>query len=450
MFLKKFQIILSFTVLISDPGFAQRDPVIPPTGGYEQRLREYIDTLRVFDTHEHLMDPKILRELSAHDFTLLLIGNSYDDLVAGGMPDSYFDQIFNSNLAPSEKWKIIAPYWSNSFNTGSNRILVRAINDLYNLPGLNARTVEPLSQMIAKNLTSEWFDHVLNDVCRIQYLIEDVDVIEGQKAYVKHVTRFCDWLSITSKKVIDSIAIMQVEPIFTLEDFVKSMNTAFKKAVDEGMTAVKINLAYQRSLSFDDVTAEAARKVFRTIITGNENHVITFKDVKPLQDYMVHQLLGQAQKYNIPIAFHTGLQAGESNFINNSNPALLAPILKEFPGVNFVLFHAGYPFGGELSALAKNYPNVYIDMNWIYAISPSYARRYLSEWLETVPVNKIMAFGGDQRLVELTYGNLVVAKKVITDVLSEKIRDGQFSETEAREIATKLLFENAMEFYNIK
>jgi predicted TIM-barrel fold metal-dependent hydrolase len=277
-----------------------------------------------------------------------------------------------------------------------------------------------------------------------------VDMIEGRENYIKHATRFCDWLSVTSKKVIDSLAIMQVEPIFTLEGFVKSMGRAFEKALNEGMTVVKINLAYQRSLSIENVTHEAARKVFRTLVNGNEDHVISFKDAKPLQDYMVRQLLSLAQKYHVPVAFHTGLQAGESNYINNSNPLLLTNVFKEYNGVRFVLFHGGYPFGGELSALAKNYPNVYIDMNWTYAISPSYAGRYLSEWLETVPVSKIMAFGGDQRVVELTYGNLIVAKEIITNVLIQKIREGQLNETEARNVATKILYENAMKFYNIR
>jgi hypothetical protein len=447
---RKIHIILIFLILTGNSLLSQNESHTSPAEGFELRIKSFIDSLKIFDTHEHLMDPEIMRELSAHDFTLLLIGNSYDDLISAGMPDSLFDTIFNSRLAPAEKWKIIEPYWANTFNTGSNRILTRAVNDLYNIPELNPATVQTLSTRMEKNFNLQWVDHVLRDLCRIEYVIEDVDMIEGRPDYIKHATRFCDWLSITSKKVIDSLAIMQVEPIFTLEDFSKSLERAFDKALNEGMTVVKVNLAYQRTLSIDNVTTEAAKKVFRTLVNGNEDHVISFKDAKPLQDYMVHQLLILAGKHHIPVAFHTGLQAGESNYIANSNPVLLTNLFKEFKDVRFVLFHGGYPFGGELSALAKNYQNVYIDMNWTYAISPSYAERYLSEWLETVPVNKIMAFGGDQRLVELTYGNLMVAKQVVTNVLIRKIRDGLLTESEAKNVASKIMYENAMKFYNIK
>ncbi|MCY1719450.1 amidohydrolase family protein [Prolixibacteraceae bacterium Z1-6] len=60
--------------------------------------------------------------------------------------------------------------------------------------------------------------------------------------------------------------------------------------------------------------------------------------------------------------------------------------------MKFILFHGAYPFGGELASLAKNFRNVYIDLCWLYIISPTYSRRYLHEWLETIPANKIIAF----------------------------------------------------------
>ncbi len=39
--------------------------------------------------------------------------------------------------------------------------------------------------------------------------------------------------------------------------------------------------------------------------------------------------------------------------------------------------------------------------------------RYLSEWLETVPASNFFAFGGDQRTVENTYGQMLMAKQIL-------------------------------------
>jgi predicted TIM-barrel fold metal-dependent hydrolase len=227
------------------------------------------------------------------------------------------------------------------------------------------------------------------------------------------------------------------------------MSIAFERAYNYGMTVTKINLAYERTLDFENVPVEAARKIFKTLVSGNEDMKLSQKDAKPLQDYMTFQLLALARDHHIPVAIHTGLQAGNGNYIRNSDPSLLSNLFMTFPDVKFVLFHGSYPYGGELSALAKVFRNVYVDMNWTYSISPAYAARYLNEWLETVPANKIMAFGGDQRMVEMTYGSVRVAKEVITGVLTAKVRDHYFSEDEAKKIARMILHDNGMNFYNI-
>lgn len=267
--------------------------------------------------------------------------------------------------------------------------------------------------------------------------------------YFRYAKRFDDWILIKSKYRIDSLAINQLDPIYSLEDFVKSLRTAFEKEVRNGMSVVKIFIAYSRTLSADRVETEAARKIFRSLVNGNSDKVISFKDAKPLQDYMYYQLLKLAKEYNLPVAFHTGLQSDSKSLITNSNPALLVSLFRDFPEVNFVLFHGSYPYGGELSTLAKNYRNVYIDMNWTYAISPSYSEQYLNEWLETVPVSKIMAFGGDCMVVENVYSELKSAKNIISNVLIGKVRDGYLTEKEAKTIAKMIIYDNAAKFYNL-
>jgi hypothetical protein len=422
----------------------------PLTPGYELRIREFIDSLRIIDSHEHLFDPEALKTTNFLDFTLLLHQNSYDDLVSSGMPGTAYDQLFNTQLSAKEKWDIVKPYWKNAFNTSSNRVIRIAIRDLYGISDLNDSTVEVLSSRIKEAYNGDWFNHVLKDRCRFDYVLQETDFVGEKSNYFRYTDTFSDWLTVKTKYRIDSLAVTQLEPIYTLENYVSSMRLAFEGAIKMGMVAVKINIAYSRPLNFDNVSADVARKVFRTLINGNESFGISYKDAKPLQDYMLHKLLDMAKEYNLPVAFHTGLQAGKGNVIGNSDPSLLINLFFEYPDVNFVLYHSSYPYGGTLSALAKNFPNVYIDMNWTYSISPSYAQRYLNEWLETVPASKIMAFGGDQRCVENTYGELVLAKEVISDVLIGKVKDGYISEPEAKAIAKKILYDNGVKFYKLK
>lgn len=215
------------------------------------------------------------------------------------------------------------------------------------------------------------------------------------------------------------------------------------------MVKAKVFVAYYRPLNFEKVNYDDAKKVFRLLINGEEDHVISFKDAKPLQDYMLHRLLDLAKEYDMPVAFHTGVQAGMGKLLGNTDPTLLTNLFSEYPEIKFVLYNGSYPFGGELSALAKNYRNVYIDMNWTYSISPTYAERYLNEWLETVPASKLMAFGGDCMAVENTYSELKVAKRIISNVLGNKVRDGYFSEQDAKVVAKVILFDNASGLFNL-
>jgi predicted TIM-barrel fold metal-dependent hydrolase len=185
-------------------------------------------------------------------------------------------------------------------------------------------------------------------------------------------------------------------------------------------------------------------------MNGASDKTFDFDQVKSLQDYMMHRIIGLARKHDIPMQIHTGLQAGDGNYISNSNPALLTNLFLEYRDVRFSVFHGSYPYGGELSALAKNFRNVFLDMSWLYIISPSYSERYLHEWLETVPSNKIMAFGGDYHNVENILGHSLMARMVVSNVLIEKVKTGYLTEEEARQIAERLLYKNALDLFRIE
>ncbi len=443
----RFLILIILTVSSSLRGEGQTRTL--QQTGYDIRIRNFIDSLWIIDTHEHLLDPEIIKDSYFMDFSLLFLQNGYDDLRSAGMPDSLYNYLFNEELTPIQKWKLVSPYFKNTFNTSFSRIILSGIKDLYGIDALNESTVDKLSDNIVKAYSSNWYDRILKDSCRIKYVIKDGNNMPGMDDFFRYETRFDSWLTVRSKYRIDSLAILQLDPIYNLEDFDKSLRTAFEKEVKKGMIAVKVFVAYYRTLNFEKVEHDAAKKVFRSLVNGEEDHVITFEDAKPLQDYMLHNLLDLAKEYKIPVAFHTGIQAGQGKILGNTNPVLLTNLFNEYPEIKFVLYHGSYPFGGELSALAKNYRNVYIDMNWAYAISPSYSERYLNEWLETVPVSKLMAFGGDCMAVENIYSELKVAKRIISNVLCNKVRDGYFSEHEAKVVAKMILFDNASRVYNL-
>ena len=400
------------------------------------------------DTHEHLMNPKEIPNSGMFDFMLFFHHYADDDIKSSGMSKPTFARLLTDSLTVLQKWEIMESYWEKSFNTAYNRVVLLTVDKLFGIKELNEKTVVELSNKIQEAYKTDWFNTVLKDKCNIEFVINDSgDRSFGDSSMFRYTQRF-NYFRIDSKEVIDNLAKQNNVTIHSIDELENSLTIEFEKAFEGGILTLKTTAAYFRSLSFEDVSKEKAEKIFDLI--HNSENALPFETVKPLSDYMMHRMLDLADKYNTPVQIHTGLQAGDGNYIENSDPTHLANLFLKYRDVQFILFHGGYPFGSELASLAKNFRNVYIDLCWLYIISPSYSERYLHEWLETVPANKIMGFGGDYHNVENVYGHLLFAKEILGNVLVEKVESRYFSEKEALKIASMILHDNAVNLFQLK
>jgi len=438
-------LILGLFFLVAGHTQVQVRPL--PRPGFDRRIRDFIQQMKVVDTHEHLADPSGYRRNNKLDFMLLLHHYADDDIKSAGMSKAGFEKLLTDSMTVTEKWEALKSYWEGSFNTAYNRAALLAADRLFGIKNIDGTTVEKLSEKIRGAYQTDWFDEVLKEKCNLEYVVLDgEDRSFGDPKMFRYVKRFGEFFFVTSAGKVDAISKQQGIIINTLNDLVAALGIAFRKAMEKDFVAVKVGIAYERSLFFDDVSKEKAREIFDKVMTLPANAALQYNgnDIKPLQDYMMHRLWDLAKATNTSVEFHTGLQAGDGNIIENSNPALLTNLFLKYRDVRFILFHGGYPYGGELSTLAKNFRNVYLDLCWLYIISPSYSERYLHEWLETVPANKIMAFGGDFHNVEGVYGHLLFAKQIVSKVLIAKVKDGYFTEDEALKIARMIFHDNAV------
>ena len=445
--LKKIRATLFLTCFVL---FLQAQVTIHPAAdeGFEQRIKNHIDTLKVVDTHEHLINPAGVPKSGMFDFMLLFHHYADDDIKSAGMSKAVFEQLLTDSLTTLQKWEVMRPYWEASFNTAYNRVVLLTANRLFGINQIDETTVEKLSAKIQESYKTDWYKTVLQDKCGIEFIINDSeDRSFGDTSVFRYTQRF-NYNRLCSKNDIERLAQKNGLKIQSLDDLVNSLHFEFENTAGNGYVTIKTSDAYFRSLYYEDVDKETAENVFKMIL--NSETTLPFEKVKPLADYMMHRMLDLALKYDKPVQVHTGLQAGDGNYIENSNPTLLANLFDKYRDVRFILFHGGYPFGSELASLAKNFRHVYIDLCWLYIISPSYAERYLHEWLETVPAGKIMAFGGDYHNAENVYGHLLFAREIVTRVLTEKVREHYFSEEEAIKIASMIFHDNAVRVFGLK
>ena len=419
-----------------------------PSKGFEERISTYINNMTIVDTHEHLLSPSDFKERTTLDFMVLLQHYSALDLQSAGSPPIYKIRD-DGSMSIQDKWEILKPSWEGSKNTAYNRASLLAADKLFEVDDINETTIELLSERINKAYQNEnWINYVVEEKCKIDFLIQDMEDRSFGTDGFRYVKRLDDFVHLHTKEHIQWIAESQNMTVETLDDLVQALEKAFEKANEKGIVGIKTALAYDRILHFRDESREDAEKVFSKLMNSPGEYYYAFNEVRPLQDFMMHRLMDLARDHKLPVQVHTGLHINK-NHIENSNPIHLTNLFFEYPDVKFILFHGSYPYGGELSAVAKNFPNVYIDMCWLYVISPSYSERYLHEWLETVPASKIMAFGGDYLNIENTFAHLLFAKQVVTNVLVDKVKSGYFSEAEAKEIAQMILHDNAVKILKL-
>ena len=147
------------------------------------------------------------------------------------------------------------------------------------------------------------------------------------------------------------------------------------------------------------------------------------------------------------IAVHTGYWGD----FRQLDPLHMIPMLQRHPSAKFDIYHLGYPWMRETLMLGKGFPNVWLNFCWTHIISQRFAVAGLDEAIDLIPMNKILAFGGDYGVpVEKVYGHLVMAREDLAEVLARRIENGQLSETRALDLARQWLWENPRELYRLE
>ena len=75
--------------------------------------------------------------------------------------------------------------------------------------------------------------------------------------------------------------------------------------------------------------------------------------------------------------------------------------------------------------------------------------RTLDAWLDGVPYNKIIGFGGDTRHPVASYGYAMQAREGIARVLEARIARGDMDPIMAEEAARAILFENGCDLHGL-
>lgn len=417
------------------------------------RLCETAEQTPLIDTHEHLQEERDRLALGDRlDFACLFRAYLLADLVSAGMSRSDAEEMTADNLDQDEKWLRVAPFWDRARHGGYGRAIALTIREVYGIPDLNRDTYRDVTaamraqnrpgvhrRLIREKAGVSWYVlHHVGDAGTVYR--EGIDPaicrrVLGVNCFLRDSLPLDDFAARTGIRA-DS-----------WEAFQAVMDWYFERYAADAV-AIKNNCPYWRGLRFDDPPPERAAAAFEKRYVHGQ--ALEPGELKALQDAAFHFCLRRAATHDLPVQIHTGYLAGNRNLdTDRIRPSDLTNLFVQYPHVRFDLFHIGYPYQGEIAALAKNFPNVHVDLCWAWIIDPYATRRALQTFIATVPVNKIFGFGGDVFTADGVYGHARIARWGTAWALARMIDQGYLGEGDAATIARMILHDNAREFFDL-
>ncbi|MBN2288190.1 MAG: amidohydrolase family protein [Candidatus Glassbacteria bacterium] len=430
---------------------------MPGKDSLYQDLRGEIAGMKVIDTHEHITSERSRLQGLESPFNL---GYAGCDLCGAGASDEEARLAEEPSLDPMAAAQVFLKYYPHTRTTGYGRSMARTLRDVFGIDRLGEESFGELWEKIRTGIGpgsySRWFRERYN----IEAVILDVDNDDEYPDFFHHSLRHARYfIMVDNRDDLEELEWRSGCSIHSAAQLRDAMWSYLERLVEsKKAVALKNNLAYNRSLSFERTTAADADRAFSLLFARKHQHHAgswlktqhrSWEEMAPLQNFLVHESVRFAEEHGLAYQLHTGLHAGYTNEIPGSRPGLLVNLFREYRKVRFVLFHGGFPYCREWGVLGKNFPNVYLDLCWMHIISPATCVQMLDEWLDYVPNNKILGFGGDLHLVESIHGHLEQARDNIARALAAKVARGDYDRKTAGEIAWNLLYRNPRKLYGL-
>jgi hypothetical protein len=229
------------------------------------------------------------------------------------------------------------------------------------------------------------------------------------------------------------------------------VNRIVEQNRSHGGVSIKFEIAYFRSLHFDDPPEAEAARIYNQYHAGGKpsaaEHAV-------FEDFMFRYLLRQARRLHLAVQIHTAVGTGDYFNVSGGNVLNLENVLRDtrYSNVNFVLLHGGYPFQDQAIWLAA-IPNVYLDSSLMgLYLYPNDLAEVLRHWLLLYP-DKVV-FGSDAFPFNEAIGAeesdwLAVesARKALATALAGMIANGEVTEQQALSFAHGYLHDNAARIY---
>ena len=423
------------------------------TGKSYQSLLHSILEIPVIDCHDHTAEcgPKY------EDPIAVVIGGYFRSDLLSASSDGDIERIEDASLPLEERWPLLERAWHRSCYTGYAEVTRRVLAHFHDTEVLTLDALQQMSGRLPDLSEPDAYTAIL-DEARIEtrlanIWIDERKVVDGSLTLPPRsriVIGLPGYHSIRSYDEVQAVGKLLSRSITSLDEYLECCREIFQAYRDFGAVAFKDQSAYSRSIFYTNPSRSEAERVFNTFMADPRRSLSYPGETRDLDDYLFHSFMRMARDLELPVQIHTGHMAGIRNDITKTNAALLTPILELHRDVRFDLFHANWPYDGELLYLCKNYPNVTIDFCWANIIDPIYCRRMIEEAVTCVPHAKIHGYGSDfVGCPDRAWAHVMIAKENIAAGLASLVDAGYLDTEAALHIARSMLYDSPREFFGL-
>jgi hypothetical protein len=415
-------------------------------------LSQHISQLTIIDTHEHMRREAVWRDKPRDVLADLFDNYVPADFITAGAEPAAVKELTNSANADIEgRFAAVRDAWNALQFTGYGEAVRLIARHVYGMDEITPKAIRAAQPTLDKHRQPGGRLHLLRDVANLDHIQTDdftPDIVpdaSGPEFFLYDIgvwtlcngtPDFAELLKATGVTVTDLASLRQ------------AMATIFERYAAMAI-AVKSQHAYARTLQWEQRTDEDAAKAFSEVQQKGKQASEPARLC--LGDWAMDTVAELAAEHDLPFKIHTGYYAGTGYMhVDRIKPGNLCKLLIKHPKTRWVLMHTAYPYGNELIAIAKHFPNVWVDLCWAWSIDPLSTQQFIRTFIHTVPANKLFGFGGDTSTPTSAVGYTLQARQWLTRTLQAEVADGLLSETQAIDLATRFMRGNQLACFNVE
>ncbi|MBT3271989.1 MAG: amidohydrolase family protein [Spirochaetales bacterium] len=418
--------------------------------GTRTNLREFIDQSKMVDTHEHLNSAKQYTENPPDVLQELFENYIGSDLrVAGASQDAIEKLVQPGESSISKRFQAISQAWQHCQFTGYGKAVLGVAKEVFGLDELTPKSLEAAEESRRQQSKRPSRLDILRDTANLDHV--QIDSFSWKLSRDPEDPAFfrydLSWADFSNGNLnLEELAADTGIIILNSASLREAFESIFARNADIAI-AVKSQHAYERTLDWAEVEDQECDRILSKLARSEK---LSDKEKIILGNWSIHEGARLCSEHDLTFKLHVGYHAGTGySNLKNTEASNLCRLLAQHPETRFDLFHIGYPFQNEVAAIAKHYPNVYVDFCWAWAIDPYSTSDFLRRMIHAVPDNRLFIFGGDTGWPNSSAAYAKQARRWIGSTLQREIDDGFLTENQAIELAERYMLKNQRDCFRL-